>query len=98
MFKIDDVFSTATPEYFSIIITELQKLEPNKTQKPLIDGNWLMSATNIKQGEKLGRLKDWLYRIQIENDLDNKSQIEQYLAKLPWQDDNYHQWPEMKLQ
>ena len=98
IFKIDDILSTATPEYFSIIITELQKLEPNKTQKPLIDGNWLMSATNIKQGEKLGRLKDWLYRIQIENDLDNKSQIEQYLAKLPWQDDNYHQWPEMKLQ
>ena len=64
----------------------------------MIDGNWLMKATNIKQGQKLGRLKEWLYRIQIENNLTDVSEINLHLAKIQWQNDDFESWPRMVLE
>jgi hypothetical protein len=56
-----------------------------------------MSATNLGQGQKLGRLKEWLYRIQIENNLTELSEINLHLAKVQWQNDDFSSWPRMSL-
>ena len=34
----------------------------------IIDGNWLMQRTGLPPGITLGKLKDWLFRIQIERE------------------------------
>ena len=78
----------------SILIVDLPK---NKIQSQLIDGNWLMKTTNIGQGQKLGRLKEWLYRIQIENDLSEISDINRYLVKIQWHNSDFESWPRMSL-
>ena len=57
-----------------------------------------MKTTNIGQGQKLGRLKEWLYRIQIENDLSEISDINRHLAKIHWQNSDFESWPRMSLQ
>ena len=57
-----------------------------------------MATTNIEQGQKLGRLKEWLYRIQIENDLKKVSEIEEILATLQWQNSDFNAWPRMTLE
>ena len=57
-----------------------------------------MKTTNIGQGQKLGRLKEWLYRIQVENDLTDISDINHYLAKIHWQNSDFESWPRMSLQ
>jgi hypothetical protein len=75
----------------------LADLPKNKHEKQIIDGNWLMSATNLGQGQKLGRLKEWLYRIQIENNLTELSEINLHLAKIQWQNDDFSSWPRMSL-
>ena len=72
-------------DFFDQIVSLIVDLPTNKIQSQLIDGNWLMKTTNIGQGQKLGRLKEWLYRIQIENDLSDISDINRYLAKIQWQ-------------
>ena len=64
----------------------------------LIDGNWLMNTTKLKQGQKLGRLKEWLYRIQIENDLTQISEINLCLVKIQWQNGDFERWPKMSLE
>lgn len=84
--------------YYDQIISLLTDLPENKLGKQIIDGNWLMTATNLKQGQKLGRLKEWLFRIQIENDLTEVSEISLHLAKIQWQNDDFDSWPRMSLQ
>ena len=57
-----------------------------------------MRETNLGQGQKLGRLKEWLFRIQIENDLTDVSEITLQLAKIQWQNDDFESWPRMSLE
>ena len=91
-------FNDVTPVYFDKLLSLLVDLPQNKFDYQLIDGYWLMKATNIEQGQKLGRLKEWLYRIQIENNLSQTSEINLYLAKIQWQNTDYELWPRMVLQ
>ena len=93
-----DYHNFSKQSYFSKIINEIENLPPLACERQLIDGKWLMATTNIEQGQKLGRLKEWLYRIQIENDLKKVSEIEEILATLQWQNSDFNAWPRMTLE
>lgn len=62
----------------------------------LIDGSWLMSKTGLEPGIKLGRLKDWLFRIQIERGYTQISQIETALCTISWTHGDPRDWPRPK--
>jgi len=54
---------------------------------PLLDGAALMSATGLKPGGRLGRLKEWLWRLQIERDLSSVEEVRALLEdELPWRE------------
>ena len=95
--KMADELLHLDPKYYSQIITSIRKLPPLSEPEQLIDGNWLMAITNIQQGEKLGRLKEWMYRLQIENDWSTITEVEQCLASIHWQSDDFESWPKMTL-
>tara|TARA_B100001113_G_C21017901_1_gene582231 strand:- start:348 stop:1076 length:729 start_codon:yes stop_codon:yes gene_type:complete len=62
----------------------------------LIDGDWLMGKTGLSPGIKLGRLKDWLFRIQIERGYTEVSQIETALCTTSWAHGDPNYWPKPK--
>ena len=62
----------------------------------LVDGEWIMKRTGLTAGIKLGRLKEWLHRIQIERGLSNKDDIENVLCTIPWQHGDPKEWPRVK--
>ena len=59
----------------------------------LINGDWIMQRTGLSPGIKLGRLKDWLFRIQIERGYENLDQMETALCTIPWQNGDPKLWP-----
>ena len=63
---------------------------------PIADGNWIAQVTGLSKGIKLGRLKEWLHRIQIEKDLTSLEEIELHLNNLPWQDGDPNIWPRFR--
>ena len=95
--KLSSSHASITPDYLVDIKKSLQKLAPLSVRNQIVDGNWIMANTKIKQGRKLGRLKEWLYRIQIENDLATIAEIELVLVKLHWEKSDFESWPRMKL-
>ena len=97
-YELHNNFTDFNHNYFDEIISMLADLPKNKLEKQIIDGNWLMIATNLGQGKKLGRLKEWLFRIQIENDLTDVSEITLHLARIQWQNDDFESWPRMSLE
>lgn len=62
----------------------------------LVNGEWIMQRTGLNPGIKLGRLKDWLFRVQIERGYDNISQMETALCTIPWQNGSPSDWPRPK--
>ena len=60
---------------------------------PLIDGSLLSSLTGIEPGRKLGRLKDWLHRIQVERDIENREEVISMLDEIHWKDSEFQDWP-----
>ena len=62
----------------------------------LIDGDWLMEKTGLSPGIKLGRLKDWLFRIQIERGYTDISQLETALCTIAWTYGDPKDWPRPK--
>ncbi|MBT5183790.1 MAG: CCA tRNA nucleotidyltransferase [Euryarchaeota archaeon] len=62
----------------------------------LVDGEWLMKKTKFEPGMKLGRLKDWLYRIQIERGYTSIAQMETALCTIPWNEGDSSQWPKVQ--
>ena len=64
-----------------------------KNRLPLIDGITLSNSTNIEPGPKLGMLKGWLYRQQIEKNLTNKEEILELLEDIDWKNEDYKTWP-----
>ena len=60
---------------------------------PLIDGSLLSSLTGIEPGRKLGRLKDWLHRIQVEGDIENRESAISMLDEIHWEDSEFEDWP-----
>ena len=52
-----------------------------------------MERTGLGPGIKLGRLKDWLFRIQIESGYTDLSQMETALCTIPWASGDPKEWP-----
>ena len=92
-----DKLSMVNSDYFAEIVSLIGKLAPLNKPEQLIDGNWLMASTGIKQGKRLGRLKEWLFRLQIENNWNSIAEVEQFLATIQWQSSDYETWPQMTL-
>ena len=59
----------------------------------LVDGHWLMARTNIGQGMRLGRLKQWLHRLQIEQDVTSVGGMESLLIRTPYEHGSVEDWP-----
>jgi tRNA nucleotidyltransferase (CCA-adding enzyme) len=66
---------------------------PAAPQDCLVDGHWLMARTGAVQGMRLGRLKQWLHRIQIEEDLKTIAEMEAALSRLPYEHGEVDSWP-----
>lgn len=60
---------------------------------PLIDGNMLCDLTGLIPGKKLGRLKEWLYTIQVERGIESKEEMIVILEEIGWEDSEYEAWP-----
>jgi tRNA nucleotidyltransferase/poly(A) polymerase len=63
---------------------------------PLVDGVVLGEATGLEPGVRLGRLKSWLHRCQIEGDLAAASEVLSLLYKLDWRTGNPRDWPQVQ--
>ena len=62
----------------------------------IIDGIWLMERTKLAPGIKLGRLKQWIHRIQIERNLTTIEDVETVLCTIPWQNGEPNDWPKVE--
>ena len=60
---------------------------------PLIDGNLLSRVTGLEPGRKLGRLKEWLHRIQVEEDIECKDSLLLRLGEIGWEESEFEDWP-----
>ena len=73
----------------------LANLAPLKAgDEPLVDGHLLSSTSNLSAGRRLGRLKEWLFSIQIEQDLDNPDEVLALLDVLDWKNTDPESWPD----
>jgi tRNA nucleotidyltransferase/poly(A) polymerase len=63
---------------------------------PLVDGVVLAKATGLDSGIRLGRLKSWLHRCQIEDDLAVVSDVLTLLDELDWKVGNPSEWPQVQ--
>ena len=63
--------------------------------EPLIDGHLLANTTELPSGRRLGRLKEWLYRLQVEQDLADTDEVLALLNTLDWKKTNPDDWPDM---
>jgi inhibitor of KinA sporulation pathway (predicted exonuclease) len=63
----------------------------------LLDGQALMAATGLKPGKTLGRLKEWLWRVQVERDLATAAEVAALLDELPWRGTDEGEWPRLDV-
>lgn len=49
---------------------------------PLADGRWLMERTGLPGGGRLGRLKEWLYYLQVDRDVTDLGELEALLRSI----------------
>tara|TARA_B100000401_G_scaffold213829_1_gene144319 strand:- start:366 stop:656 length:291 start_codon:yes stop_codon:yes gene_type:complete len=85
-------------EYFGDIGAEFieasSDVQPNSVgNKPLIDGEKLMKVTGLEAGIRLGRLKGWLHRRQIEENLSEVDEVISMLDTLDWESEDPESWP-----
>ena len=59
----------------------------------LVDGHWIMARTGTVEGRRLGRLKQWLHRIQIEEEITDQNGMETALSRLPFEHGSPDEWP-----
>ncbi|MCH1524545.1 MAG: hypothetical protein L7S41_05310 [Candidatus Thalassarchaeaceae archaeon] len=75
-------------------IEELNKLKNTADNiSPLVDGITLSRVTGIQPGPKLGMLKGWLFRIQIEKNITHQEEVLKSLENIDWNNENYQTWP-----
>ena len=73
----------------------LSGLVPLKAgNEPLVDGHLLSATADLSAGRRLGRLKEWLFSIQIEQDLDNTDEVLALLDVLDWKTTDPESWPD----
>jgi hypothetical protein len=62
---------------------------------PIVDGHQLSSVSDLPSGRRLGRLKEWLYRVQIDQDLSTSQEVLAWLDIIEWRTSNPEDWPEV---
>lgn len=73
----------------------LSGLAPLKAgNEPLVDGHLLSATADLSAGRRLGRLKEWLFCIQIEQDLNNSDEVLALLDVLDWKTTDPESWPD----
>jgi len=79
----------------STVREALEALNPLKAgNQPLVDGHLLAATSELPSGRRLGRLKEWLFRIQIEQDLATTEEILALLGILDWKTTDPESWPD----
>ena len=80
------------------LIDKSSQLPPLKfAGKSILDGNQLMNLTAITRGPKLGHLKSWLHRIQLERDIQSEQEMIQILSTIVWQNSEGNDWPKVEF-
>ena len=59
---------------------------------PIIKGDKLAQVTGLVPGPRLGKLKAWLHRKQIESALRTESDLIALLSEFNWKRSNYEEW------
>jgi len=59
---------------------------------PLVDGSRISEITGLEGGKRLGRLKDWLHRIQVERDLASEEEVIELLTEFDWKNSDFEEW------
>ena len=95
---LSDSMKKEVMEYFGDIGAEFieasSDVQPNSVgNKPLIDGEKLMKVTGLEAGIRLGRLKGWLHRRQIEENLSEVDEVISMLDTLDWESEDPESWP-----
>ena len=70
-------------------------LEYENNIKPILDGTKIFEITGIKPGPKLGSLKDWIFRVQIEKNIQVEEEMIDILNAINWNDTEYQSWPKL---
>ncbi len=71
----------------------IEELSPLKVgRNPLVNGERLIAETGLKPEMRLGRLKGWLHRKQIEMDIDNIEDVLELLNDIDWEHSNPEEW------
>ena len=72
------------------------KMMEMKEVRPLVDGAWIMRQTGLEKGVKIGRLKDWLWKLQIERSASTLEEMEAILEEINWEDTDPKSWPSLE--
>ncbi len=94
---LSDSMKKEVMEYFGDIGAEFVQassdVQPNSVgNKPLIDGEKLMQVTGLEAGIRLGRLKGWLHRRQIEENLSEVDEVISMLGTIDWETEDPESW------
>jgi tRNA nucleotidyltransferase/poly(A) polymerase len=77
--------------------TVLDQLQENKANDvALADGHWIADNTGLPPGIRLGRLKEYLHRLQVEHDVSSKDELQSMLNDIDWQDSEPNDWPQLR--
>ena len=68
---------------------------PSNGGRALVDGRVLGEETRLEPGVRLGRLKDFLHRMQIERGLSNSSAVLGLISEIDWENEDPSSWPKM---
>ena len=89
---IEDVLQPASAASVRDALATLPPLKAGN--QPLVDGHLLATASELSFGRRLGRLKEWLFRIQIEQDLATTDEVLALLDILDWIATDPESWPD----
>ena len=82
------------PERCQSVRNALKSLPPLLAgNEPLLDGHAIASATGLPMGRRLGRLKSWLHRMQIELNLRTQKEVLALLDVIDWAGGDTDSWP-----
>jgi len=77
--------------HFQRVMMNLDGLRAGNS--PLVDGIALSERTGLEPGRRLGRLKGWLHRIQIEDDISDSDEVLSRLGSMDWEASDPETWP-----
>lgn len=87
-----------TKDASAALISKMATVQrPLQPAECLVDGHWIMARTGAVEGIRLGRLKQWLHRIQVEENLTRPDELESVLSRLPFEHGSPDDWPTLSF-